>query len=248
MLEKLKKLGLTEYEAKIYMTLVEHGSMDTKQLSVNSKVPQNRIYELAISLENKGFVKSLVGAPKKLEAIDFDSAKETFIRKKKEDLQRELKGIRAMTLELVKIKETVKNIGFWTFSGRERKEYARKRLSLRKDNIKKEWLSVISIKTPYEYPKSLEIFFKSLKNKKIKVRIIISNTPEGKKFARMFTQWGAEVKIKELPPDFKFEIYDDRILFLESTEGDPQREWFFMWTNSSSLKSIFRDYFQKLWE
>jgi len=53
MLEKLKKLGLTEYEAKIYLALLEHGSMDTKQLSVISKVPQNRIYELAISLENK---------------------------------------------------------------------------------------------------------------------------------------------------------------------------------------------------
>ena len=228
MLEKLKKLGLTEYEAKIYLALLEHGSMDTKQLSVISKVPQNRIYELAISLENKGFVKSLLGTPKKLEAIDFDAAKESFIRKKEEDLQQELKGIRAMNLELAKAKETARNIGFWTFSGRERKEYARKRLNLRKDNIKKEWKAVISVKTAYEYPKSLEIFFKSLRNRKVKVRIIMSNTPTGKRFARTFKKLGAEVKVKELPSNFKFEIYDDKILFLESTEGSPEKEWFFM--------------------
>ena len=122
-----------------------------------------------------------------------------------------------MNLELAKAKETARNIGFWTFSGRERKEYARKRLNLRKVNIKKEWKAVISVKTAYEYLKSLEIFFKSLRNRKVKVRIIMSNTPTGKRFARTFKKFGAEVKVKELPSNFKFEIYDDKILFLEST-------------------------------
>ncbi|HDI12494.1 MAG: hypothetical protein DRN83_01055 [Hadesarchaea archaeon] len=52
----LRELGLTEYEARTYTTLVSNGPSTAGDLSKASNVPYSRIYEILSKLERKGWV------------------------------------------------------------------------------------------------------------------------------------------------------------------------------------------------
>ena len=57
----LKEFGLTEYEVKAYIGLVESGPMPASQLSTTATIPYSKIYEILGNLERKGWVESEQG-------------------------------------------------------------------------------------------------------------------------------------------------------------------------------------------
>ena len=61
----LKDFGLTEYEVKAYIALVESSPMPASQLSSTAAIPYSKIYEILGNLERKGWVESEQGRPSK---------------------------------------------------------------------------------------------------------------------------------------------------------------------------------------
>jgi sugar-specific transcriptional regulator TrmB len=61
----LKDFGLTEYEVKAYIALVESSPMPASQLSSTATIPYSKIYEILGNLERKGWVESEQGRPSK---------------------------------------------------------------------------------------------------------------------------------------------------------------------------------------
>src|SRR5947199_10781315 len=61
----LKHFGLTEYEVKAYIALVEAGPMPASQLSTIATIPYSKIYEILGNLKRKGWVESEQGRPSK---------------------------------------------------------------------------------------------------------------------------------------------------------------------------------------
>jgi sugar-specific transcriptional regulator TrmB len=59
----LKKVGLTEYEAKVYLALINKHFDGATRLSKESKVPRTKIYSVLESLENKGWIRIYSGYP-----------------------------------------------------------------------------------------------------------------------------------------------------------------------------------------
>ena len=66
----LREIGLTEYEEKIYLTLLKQGTLTGGQVSKLSKVPHGRTYEVLNNLAEKGFVSVLPIKPKIFKAVD----------------------------------------------------------------------------------------------------------------------------------------------------------------------------------
>ncbi|MFX1520636.1 MAG: TrmB family transcriptional regulator [Promethearchaeota archaeon] len=54
--EALKILGLSEYQAKVYIALIGYGSASASAISTASKVPQNKVYSVLKELEEAGLV------------------------------------------------------------------------------------------------------------------------------------------------------------------------------------------------
>jgi sugar-specific transcriptional regulator TrmB len=68
--QKLQKVGLTEYEAKVYLSLLnDHLSTATK-LSEKSGVPRTKIYSVLETLAHKGWTKIYSGVPLLFKAVD----------------------------------------------------------------------------------------------------------------------------------------------------------------------------------
>jgi len=68
--EKLKRIGLTEYEAKVYLALLKDHLNTATKLSEKSGVPRTKIYSVLESLEHKGWIRIYSGIPLMFKAID----------------------------------------------------------------------------------------------------------------------------------------------------------------------------------
>jgi sugar-specific transcriptional regulator TrmB len=85
MIEELKKLGLTEYEAKAYMALLREGPSKGSVISKKSKVPQGKIYETLMKLMDKGLVAETPTKPKQFKALKPEHAFHRWIDEKRHD-------------------------------------------------------------------------------------------------------------------------------------------------------------------
>jgi len=54
----LHELGLTNYEVRAYLALLEKGVLTASQVSEHSEVPYSKIYETLTSLERKGWIET----------------------------------------------------------------------------------------------------------------------------------------------------------------------------------------------
>ena len=61
----LQDLGLTEYEMRTYVALLEHGAMTASRISEYANVPYSKIYEALGNLEKKGWIEAEHSRPSK---------------------------------------------------------------------------------------------------------------------------------------------------------------------------------------
>ena len=72
-LRKIMERGLTEYQARVYLTLLDLGAATASQISPLSKVPRTRIYSTMQQLHQKGLVQILPETPLRYEPVAFDA-------------------------------------------------------------------------------------------------------------------------------------------------------------------------------
>jgi len=80
--EKLQRVGLTEYEAKAYLALLSTHLSTAIKVSEKSSVPRTKIYSVLASLERKNWIKIYSGVPLLFKAVEplrvFEKAKEDY--------------------------------------------------------------------------------------------------------------------------------------------------------------------------
>jgi sugar-specific transcriptional regulator TrmB len=81
-IELLQGVGLTEYEAKVYLALLNTHLSTANKTSEKAGVPRTRIYSVLESLRDKGWIKIYSGVPLLFKAIAplavFDKVKEDY--------------------------------------------------------------------------------------------------------------------------------------------------------------------------
>jgi sugar-specific transcriptional regulator TrmB len=98
----LKNLGLSEYEIRVFLTLLLSGSLNYRVLCRDSGVPTGKIYQILSTLESKGFVEISQDRPKIFKAVEPKKALRRRLRQIEEDFfDLELKTREALqTLQL----------------------------------------------------------------------------------------------------------------------------------------------------
>lgn len=93
--ESLKEIGLTNYETKIYLALLELGEAKSGKILTKAGIYSGNIYEILEALKNKGLVSETIKdnvkhfAPANPERIlDYLSEKEKRLRVQKDNIQR----------------------------------------------------------------------------------------------------------------------------------------------------------------
>ena len=76
-------LGLSPYEARAYLVLLERGESKASQIATSSRIPRGRIYEVLESLHAKGLVSVVSAKPLLYRSV----ALKTFIERRREELR-----------------------------------------------------------------------------------------------------------------------------------------------------------------
>ncbi len=97
----LRDLGLSEYEARAYRSLLEHSPTTAKELSRTSDVPMGRIYDVLNSLEQNGLARSQSASrPKKYVAVEPDAALDRLLADRRQELAEKADQYEAIVEEL----------------------------------------------------------------------------------------------------------------------------------------------------
>ncbi|UCE36767.1 MAG: hypothetical protein JSW00_14815 [Thermoplasmata archaeon] len=83
-LKKLEDFGLTEYQARVYLALLEFDVATAGQIPAASKVPRTKIYGIMRQLHDKGLVQIVPETPLKYRAVTFDRYLEKQIKDMRE--------------------------------------------------------------------------------------------------------------------------------------------------------------------
>jgi sugar-specific transcriptional regulator TrmB len=81
----LKPLGLSDYEIRVFLTLLVNGPMNYKVLGQESSVPTGKIYVVLSSLESKGFIETIQEKPKVFKAAEPKKALRRRLRQIEDD-------------------------------------------------------------------------------------------------------------------------------------------------------------------
>ena len=99
----LKPLGLSDYEIRVFLTLVEIGPTNYRILVKQSNVPTGKIYQVLSTLESKGFIEVVRGKPKLFRATEPKKAFRRRLRQMEDDYldleTRIREGLKSLELE-----------------------------------------------------------------------------------------------------------------------------------------------------
>lgn len=95
-LTKLKEFGLTDYQARAYLALLELNISTANQIPAISRVPRTKIYGIMRQLHDKGLVQIIPETPLKYKAIPFKQYLDRRVgqlREEAEDLERSVDSL-----------------------------------------------------------------------------------------------------------------------------------------------------------
>ena len=113
----LRDLGLSEYEARAFRSLLDVGPTTAKELSRASDVPMGRIYDVLNGLETLDLVRSQAASrPKKYVAVEPETALDRLLADRKRQLAEKADQYEAIVDELTDQLESADGVEepFWT--------------------------------------------------------------------------------------------------------------------------------------
>jgi len=246
--------GLTPYQAKVYLAVVQLGLASVSKISKLSKVRREEVYRTLPKLEKAGLIDRVLGKPLKVRALPVEDALSVLIERKKEDANREISELTAKKSDFLKsFKANSKRImleeerpNFVLIS---EKDTMVKRIASLIKNAKKE-IDIVDCgenvtRFVFTYTEPIK---KALKNR-VKVRII-SELPNDENiipttFEKYFPGNSFDLKyVEDLSSCYI--IVDNKETIIASGATDlafPRKN---LWTNDPSLVGVLQSNFEAL--
>jgi len=92
----LTEMGLSEYRADVYLSLLQEGTSTANEVASAADIPQSRVYDVLDALETRGFVKSQPGRPKKFGPVPPETAVDQYCTYKRRKQTSEREEIRTL--------------------------------------------------------------------------------------------------------------------------------------------------------
>lgn len=236
----LKRFGLTEYEARAYLSLAKIGPSSVREIVLDSKLPRNKAYEALQRLEEKNKIVSLPISPRKYKIINPELLKE--------DAQEITNSVN----ELIKMVEQPKNSEFKDlFIVIKGKKAIEEKLAISNTKVKKEIFSCNNLsKILYKNIRAIEDAVK----RGVKVKMICDFDEKNVESYKEWLSTGADIRVfnkKMFGPLLpRITILDGSIarLTIGSPEVKNEEEYITLWTESRAFSQMLRNHFLNMWK
>ncbi len=233
----LKSLGLTLYEIKTYLSLIEVSALSADQIHESTKIPTPRIYDTIDSLEKKGLVRVISGRPKRFEAIEPKIGFSVFLKQKKDELEETILKFKSDTENLTSLLDEPFYNSRYKIQPDELLEAIPSLDSMEAKTIeliansKKE---VCIFTNVFFWFENIEDELISAIKRNVSIRIIMSiEEPTSEKIAKKIASYGANVRIVR-----------DETMLIRGTIADQNQVVFVIWASPEKFeKFIYRPHF-----
>lgn len=240
----LAKIGLDNNEIKIYLTLLKEGALLAGTIADKTQIHRRTVYDALNKLLKKGIITySILNGKKHFQAVNPDRLL-LFLKEKKTRVEEEEKEVTNILQQLKELFKTPKTrIHAEIFTGKEGVKSVME-LILKE---KKEWLSIGATGTGLiVFPFYLKHFSKKREKLKIKRKVLIAQTKEGKEYFKELKKQKF-VNVKFLPKNIKqpqtIWVFGDKIAILLVSLDQP----IVFLIDNNEISNSFKDYFNWMW-
>lgn len=258
-IEKLRQLGLTEYEVQAYIALVQGNQMSAEDVAKGADIPVPRVYGVLESLKTLGLIVILKGRPKKFEILSPEEGLHNLLAQRKRIANESLRQLEQTCQE---VKEVLSPI-FW-----------RERLRIRPEDLLEilDNLALAETRTKKiitESQKSVDIFtdifswfdevettLVKVVKRGVKVRVLLNMKHQStKNVIKKLHSYGISVR---QPLDLKFPVRGtlvdgSKVIFLiwaspEGGEESPKYVYRPSFSANEGIVAIFQNSFEYRWQ
>ncbi|MFH0829929.1 MAG: helix-turn-helix domain-containing protein [Candidatus Aenigmatarchaeota archaeon] len=262
----LKSIGLTEYEAKAFVSLLRYGTLTAEKISEMAHIPLPRVYDTITELQRKGFVLVSKTRPKVFKAVPAATALERYTETRNKHLTAQLETMKARVKDAAEVLSHIEpelvvgddSSNIWSTQKRanvsklldEIKKCARKDVAIFAGDMSWIWES--------------SDVLRSMVRKGIHVRVILKDPTGNKKIAeniRKAKQLGLSVRsgyagdLRAHVADSCMAIVISKIPLVKGAEissGEPGTDsefrYEFMTIDSQPLVTALRENFENCWK
>lgn len=248
-LSTLSMFGLTEYEAKVYLTLILKGAHEASKVSSYSGLPRPHTYSVLKGLQNRGLVTIIPEAVNKYRAVPLDEGLDILIEERSKQMD-SLKIAKDKLLSEIKPKEAIpsnEHFNVQLFYGRQNVYKLVDEMFSRCESECDIMTTANGIVRFYNYFSDKASEFRS---RDVNVRFIAPITPDTMDIAKKLSYLVELRRIDELPY-IRFVLVDSReILFAEYPEDDFKStgKETGIWIKQEDLARMMRTLFENTWK
>ena len=116
-IEALERLGLPNYEARVFVALQKLGTGSAKDVSSVADVPQSQVYGAAESLETRGLLEIQHSTPKTYRPVELDEAQDRLRERFERTQEQAFEYLDTVKDERAGSAETEAEAGVWRLTG-----------------------------------------------------------------------------------------------------------------------------------
>jgi sugar-specific transcriptional regulator TrmB/predicted hydrocarbon binding protein len=241
-LKKLEDFGLTEYQARVYLALLEFDVATAGQIPSASKVPRTKIYGIMRQLHDKGLVQIVPETPLKYRAVPFD----LFLEKQIKDMREKAEELDANKDLLSKEftighKKPEKQGKFEVLYGRRN---VRDRLNKIYSSAKKEILSIGTSNSPARIVNTTLWFIEDKKKEGLMIRYAFPVNAGNKDKVEKIASF-AEIRHIDRNPPMHFVVVDMKecmLIHRVPDDADPVRgDDVAIWTDDEAIVNAMQE-------
>jgi len=250
-LSLLKRIGLNQYESRIYTALLSKGTSTAGELAEISDVPRSRVYDVLTGLEKKGFAIIQVGRPVKYVAVPPQEALKKVRRHYEDEHERWLKNFDRLQESLIESLEPIYSEGKISADVSDLVGLIRGHVNLYShieqliDNSKDRIVKLTTDKGLKKLEKTCKPTLENAVKRGVKARVIV-HAPDEK---------GEHVRsIKEIADVRKTDTVNGRFLVKDGEEAiliaspDTSHQHLGLWIRSPYLAGWLEKLFEHVWE
>jgi len=241
--EFFSKLGFSEYESKVLSSFSNLQKATAKEISDDSGVPQNKLYQIIKKFELLGLLSLIPGKSKKYELINL----ETFIQRKISEKESCLKSLKENSKKIKTMKNSEDEFSFSLLKGQ---KAVMDKIAENNLKVKKE---ILGVQRNWQvWGEGLRAMQTAIKHG-VKVKQIGIINSETEKRAKEWKSVGCEIKkFNSKFGDFplRFSIFDNKEarITLGKPEISKPEDYITLWTTSKPLIALLKKQFEIMWK
>ena len=248
----LKHLGMTEYEAKAYVTLIRSSTLTADKIAILGRIPLPRVYDTMTSLASRGLIFVSKTRPQTFRVVDPKKILDVLKDDEKRKMEGKLKSMEEVVPQFIKMIEGMPK----AVETEEEEILAQVKQKVNVDSIWKEFEEgtkdeFLSFAGDLSWVDKRSSEIKRMIKKGIKYKIIFGKDDEDAlQRARKAVKFGADVRYSS-GLMFRAIVTDGRKVYIVQKygkTGDKEYEVSSMLISNKLIADVFRKYFYALWD